>query len=122
MPRNWIKSSSVSRHWHAAIPNIAVQPPFSLFAFPHHNVLPIIENLVPLALQGVLAHLIGGISLSVHVKRGQRRSFDPRGEDALPKLLDRFRPTHNVAMGREELTAWGIQRGHPSTIPSAQGS
>src|SRR5215510_13039020 len=90
---------SVSRHWHAAIPNIAVQPPFSLFAFPHHNVLPIIENLVPLALQGVLAHLIGGISLSVHVKRGQRRSFDPRGDDALPKLLDRFRPTHNVAMG-----------------------
>ena len=61
---------SVSGHGHAAIPNIAVQQPFSLLAFPHHDILPVIEHRAPFTRQGVLAHLIGGISLSIHVKGG----------------------------------------------------
>ena len=113
---------SVSGHGHAAIPNIAVQQPFPLRAFPHHDVLPIIEHRAPFTRQSVLARLIGGISLFIHVKDGQRRSFDPGGDDSLPKLLDRFRPTHNIAMRWKELRVWGILRSHPGTIPSAQGS
>jgi hypothetical protein len=54
---------------------------------------------------------------------GQRRSFDPGGDDAFK--TSGSLPSHSQChqgMGREELGVWSIPRGHPSTIPSAQGS